>query len=142
MDGSRFDAWTRVLTRGISRRGTLKTLAGVTLAGVVSRTAALEADASTGTPCADVGDPCTPGQCCAGLACRAGFGHGGQQVCGGCLKEGAYCVPGECCSGSCTAKWWLFYASTCDSGGGGGKKAKCDGNGCNKKKGGRKKRGH
>jgi hypothetical protein len=31
MDGQQFDAWTRLLTRGMSRRGTLKTIVAVAL---------------------------------------------------------------------------------------------------------------
>jgi hypothetical protein len=129
MDGQRFDALTRLLTRGLSRRGTLKTFAGVAVAGVSSRIAGREAEADTGTGCVEHGLACSPGECCHGLACRAGFGSGGQKVCGACLKGDEYCAPGECCSGSCTSKWWLGGAMTCD-----GDSVACEGNGCHKKK--------
>jgi hypothetical protein len=145
MDGQRFDAWTRLLARGISRRATLRSLTGVALAGITSRTAIREAEATFGE-CVEFGLPCSPGECCSGLACRAGFGSDAQTVCGSCLEPGAYCSSGECCSGSCSSKVHLFGAYTCDEAAGnhkgGKKKAKCDGNGCKKKKKHGKKHGH
>ena len=145
MDGQRFDAWTRLLTRGISRRGTLKTVAGVALAGMTSRTAVREADATPGT-CLAYGDACSPGQCC-GLCCRAG---NPSSICADCLPDGQWCVHSdECASRICEWRWTkLAYVCGQSGGGGGGnnkKKAKCDGKGCNKKddkKGGRRKKRH
>lgn len=137
MDGQRFDAWTRVLTRGLSRRGTLKTVAAVALAGMTSRTTVREADANPGT-CLEYGDVCSPGQCC-GLCCRAG---NPSSICADCLPDGQWCYHwDDCASRVCEWSWWsLAYVCGQSGGGGGGnkKKAKCDGKGCNKKN---KKRG-
>jgi hypothetical protein len=96
MDGQRFDAWTRLLTRGMSRRSTLKTLAGIALTGITSRIAVREAEANTG--CADFGLPYSVGECCSPYVCRAGS----TSICGYCLDPSAYCAyGGECCSGIC-----------------------------------------
>src|SRR5688572_8069934 len=75
MDEQRFDAWTRALARGLSRRNALRALAGLTVAGAATRLAAHEAMACTAT----LGGVCdlTMG-CCAdlGLACLGPPGTG------------------------------------------------------------------
>jgi hypothetical protein len=137
MDGQQFDAWTRLLTRGMSRRGTLKTIVAVALAGGMSRTVLPEAEANTG--CADFGLPCAQGECCAPYTCRSGT----PAICGYCLEPSAFCAyGGDCCSGICEFSFKRFWWVCKEPGSGGHHKAKCDGNGCHKKKHGKKGKRH
>jgi len=57
-------------------------------------------DASEGgARCGQIGDCCSPGQCCAGLTCQFG-------TCLTCRPAGQACTPGSastCCSGQCFA---------------------------------------
>jgi hypothetical protein len=69
MDGQRFDSWTRSFTSGLSRRGTLKTLAGAALAGFATRVIASPIAADNGE---QVGDYCDDHNPCSkekGLVC-------------------------------------------------------------------------
>jgi hypothetical protein len=66
MDQERFDAITRTLASGISRRGVLRTLGGVSAGGVLAVVGRGTA-AAKGRPCKNGGTPCNSGkhfQCC------------------------------------------------------------------------------
>jgi hypothetical protein len=72
MDASRFDALTRVLARGVARRGVVKGLAGTVVAGLAVRATLRGAAACTDSE----GEQCDPTYgCCedAGLACSGGI---------------------------------------------------------------------
>jgi hypothetical protein len=69
MDGQRFDALTRFLTRGTSRRGTLKTVAGVALAGVTTRVSVSPIAADGGDQIGDYCDDKHPCNKDKGLVC-------------------------------------------------------------------------
>lgn len=68
MDGEQFDAWTRTLSRGLPRRGVLKGLAGVAVAGAFTRTVSRDAEAF----CSEEGQECSM-PCCEGLVCDDGL---------------------------------------------------------------------
>ena len=74
MDGPRFDAWTRTLARGRSRRGALRVLAGGGLGALLAHRAASRGTAQEAQAvCGLVGEPCrVNGECCHGNACRDG----------------------------------------------------------------------
>jgi hypothetical protein len=108
MDGRRFDAWTRLMARGIPRRGALRTLAGAALAGAATRVG-LRSAAANSTGCVDFGLPCSIGECCPGYTCVAGHP---TSVCGYCLSDSAFCTDAtECCGGVCEFSllrlWWV-----------------------------------
>jgi hypothetical protein len=108
MDGQRFDGLTRRLSAGISRRGAVKALSSLALAGVTARLASRGAAANTGG-CLDYGFACSIGECCSPYTCRAG---NPTSICGYCLEHSAFCTYGdECCSGSCEFSlrrlWWV-----------------------------------
>jgi hypothetical protein len=108
MDGRQFDTWTRSLAAQLSRRRTIKAMAGTVLAGLVTRVTVRQAEA-----CTEADFACSPGECCVGLVCKSTS----PNVCGPCRGAGEPCVAsyGECCSGSCTSKWYLFFNSSCDA---------------------------
>jgi hypothetical protein len=123
MDGSRFDAFTKVLAAGISRRKVAKGLAGGMIAGVAALLGRPGADAQQVTQaycgnkvCADDPSVCNEGCVC----CEFGNGNSrcmppnncqrlsGSVTCpaGESLCDGE-CVPGGCCplqpdGGACT----------------------------------------
>ena len=116
MDGRRFDSWTKALADRLPRRDTFKLLAGMTIAGVATRTAIDEAKA-----CLEDGQFCTTNDECCGTCiafnctdCVAKGGHGCEgdnDCCGG--KQ-------ECVNGVCKVRKK--------------KDVSCDGRGCKKKK--------
>jgi hypothetical protein len=116
MDGPRFDAWTRGLRQGLPRRGALKTLVGMALAGAMTRSVSRDAAAN----CSEEGDDCGMG-CCEGLVCDEGYCQaagepdGGQNRCGNNNEAESVRERGTVEGDGC-------------------KKPKCEGNGCNKKK--------
>lgn len=69
MDGQRFDAWTRALASALPRRGALKTLAGITLAGVATRAAVSRIAADDGNQVGDYCDDKNPCNKDKGLVC-------------------------------------------------------------------------
>jgi hypothetical protein len=108
MDGPRFDAWTRLLARGMPRRPVLRLLAGAVLGGTATRIGLRSAAADT-MGCVDFGLPCSIGECCHGYTCVAGYP---TSVCGYCLDASAFCQDSsECCSGVCEFSllrlWWV-----------------------------------
>jgi hypothetical protein len=67
MDSERFDAITRTLASGLSRRGVLRTLGGVSAGGVLA-VIGRGTVAAKGRPCKNGGIPCGKGNsfaCCA-----------------------------------------------------------------------------
>lgn len=118
MDGRRFDAVTRALSRGLQRRGAIKAMVGGAVAGMATRATIDDAEACLG----DNDGPCSKrSECCAGFACIV-------QSCLPCIAHNNRCRNSEeCCSGlicndhkNCTK-------------GEGGSNAKCDGKNCKKK---------
>jgi len=72
MDSERFDAWTRGVGNGASRRRVLRALLGGALAAPLALALALGSGRSGAQPgCRQAGNPCEGNQdCCAGLVCR------------------------------------------------------------------------
>ena len=104
MDGEQFDAWTRTLRRGLPRRGVLKGLAGVAVAGAFTRTVSRDVKAF----CSEEGQECSM-PCCDGLVCDEGF----------CVLVGGPDCPTINQSNQCVNP---------------GDEPKCEGNGCHKKR--------
>ena len=95
MDGNRFDNLSRALTRGLTRRGAIKTLAGALLGG--SAIAAVdEADAAA---CKGIGASCSASaRCCQRLTCDAvGKRCLGLETARGCGSSDALCRTGFVC---------------------------------------------
>ena len=89
MDGERFDAITRRLAAGASRRGALRLLAGGALGGLLARLGPQEA-AATHAGCRHNGASCArAGQCCSGR-CDSG-------TCRPCTKAGQCPQPANPC---------------------------------------------
>ena len=119
MDGTRFDAWTRSLAGGRSRRGALRLLAGGGLGALLPRLAPAGAAAQEAQAvCGLVGEPCAVnGECCHGNRCngRRCVCQRGKTDCGGrcrdlntnenhCGECGNRCEAGQsCCGGRCRA---------------------------------------
>jgi len=122
MDDLRFDALTRSLTIGRSRRGMLRVLAAATLGALISARTARDAAAA----CREAGQRCNAAHgCCSGSRCRDGscrckesqnfFAYDGpgtrcvnigtnEKHCGGCGTEGSQCDPDKdeiCLNGGC-----------------------------------------
>jgi hypothetical protein len=115
MDGPRFDAWTRLLARGIPRRRALKALAGVGVAGVGVRAVVHEAEACQG----DNGSCEKRSECCDPLACVF-------STCQTCIGLNDRCRSSEECCKDLTCNGH----NNCTKGEGG---ARSDGTGCKKK---------
>ena len=117
MDGPRFDAWTRSLARGRSRRGALRVLAGGGLGAMLAQLAPRGAGAQEAQAvCGFVGEPCrVNGECCHGNRCngRRCVCRPNHTDCGGrcrdlrfnenhCGECGNRCEAGQtCCWGRC-----------------------------------------
>jgi hypothetical protein len=115
MDGTKFDAWTRALALGRSRRQASKLMISGAFAGVAMRGALRGVAACTDAE----GAPCDPQfGCCedAGLACKAS-------------QSGGVCVS----IGDAGCKS-TNQSNQCVTG------PRCEGKGCKKKKKGKKKR--
>jgi hypothetical protein len=90
MDAHRFDAIARVFAGRRSRRGAIKALTGILVAGAATRAVIHDARA-----CLGHGDgPCdTREECCAGLGCSFGS-------CAPCFEHNVRCAnTEECCAG-------------------------------------------
>jgi hypothetical protein len=91
MDGQRFDALTRVMAAGTTRRSALRAIAGLATGIVSRRGARAKAQATCPLP----GEACSGSNlCCEGTVCLNG-------TC--CSFDGDSCngVPSNCCSGIC-----------------------------------------
>jgi hypothetical protein len=91
MDGQRFDGLSRLVARGLPRRGALKALAGAAFVGAATQAAprSVEAAGNFGDHCSK-NDPCKDPLACINLECD------------NCRKEGD-CQTGWCCKGyTCT----------------------------------------
>jgi hypothetical protein len=96
MDGQRFDALTRTVSAAVSRRSTVKGLAGGGLTAVLSLLGGRGMAAEVGTDglCRAPTQKCRKNKQCCSARCRQG-------VCQ-CQKKGALCqFPVFCCSGKC-----------------------------------------
>jgi hypothetical protein len=103
MDSERFDTITRTLASGMSRRGVLRTLGGVSAGGVLA-VVGRGTVAAKGRPCKNGGDPCGKGKdfrCCpSNEMCTYG-------ACVTCAPSSTpNCIAGapgavECCSRVC-----------------------------------------
>lgn len=97
MDGRRFDAWTRLLARGLPRRRAVKAIAGAGLAGIATRAVIHEAEAclEDGQFCTDDNECC---EFCIGFSCGPCVPKGGH----GCANDNDCCGgKAECKNGVC-----------------------------------------
>jgi len=106
MDGDRFDALTRALAGGTSRRRVLKGLGGA-LVGASGLGGGGGAAAAAADACAEALRSCLAEARERRLtadACRAAFADCRQSPPETCLRRGEHCSPSrpaECCSGVC-----------------------------------------
>jgi hypothetical protein len=123
MDSRRFDAWTRALAEGHRRRDAIRMVAGMSVAGLVSR-----APAAADTTCEHFEGVCSKrDECCTseGLACI-------NTLCLTCVAEDGKCQPdapwgSECCNGFKCDSRELKCIKNPD--------VQCEAHGCKKKKG-------
>jgi hypothetical protein len=116
MDGTRFDAMTKALATGRSRRGVLKVLAG---AAVALGATAVGAPSLRAQTCVGDGEDCTvDDDCCGRQTCGEDGTCGGPTA--GCVAAGEDCANESCCQGFyCNDAGVCSAAAECASEGGG-----------------------
>jgi len=102
MDGQRFDALTRSLVDGTTRRRVLRTVGGTLIGGIVAAIGSREVVAKAtcradGNRCSR-GDQCCGGGCCVGVCTSLYRDSGNCGACGHACAADQICASNRCCA--------------------------------------------